>query len=476
MQMKNKILSLFVPLMVLFNAGNVWAQDPMEDFQGSWLGTMQIPDGPQLRVGVEIFKRADDNWGGNVASLDQDTRYIPVSKVSINDQVLAVQLAGAPIKISGHLDQASGKILAEFIQAEAAFELVLSKVDSLPEIGRPQTPIKPFAYHTEEVRIHNLEDDIWLAGTLSTPAKYNNHQAILLIPGSGPNQRDSYFSGHRLFAVIADNLTNRGYTVLRMDKRGVYKSSGSFQEAKIGDFATDYTYAYRWLKDLAGVQKISLLGHSEGSFVAAMLATNVQVDAIVSMAGPGMSIKDILILQDQTEPQARGASAAEVVILKKFSEDFYQLVLTTQSENERKTRLQSLYDNLSGEAEVVVNKWVERSGTLNVDFAASESFKQDLSSNPIKYWQKVRVPTLILNGSLDSQVPAELNVQGIYDTLIHQSPLLEKHIFTGLNHMFQTAKTGAVEEYREIDETINPVVLAKIVSFLALLNQQSSAQ
>lgn len=454
-------------LLCLFSNAAI-GQVTLPELKGAWLGTMQIPDGPKLRVGVEIFKKADGHWGGNVASLDQGVRYMLVSAVEVNGDTVNVQLAGAPVSISGTFDRDARTITGKFTQEGKGIPLSLKSVVALPEIKRPQTPTGDLPYRESEVRIHNTLDDVWLAGTLTAPFGGQAHPAVLLVAGSGPNQRDSWFSGHRPFKVLADYLTRRGYVVLRTDKRGVYKSSGDFQKATIADFVRDSQAAIHFPQHDARVdlKRIALIGHSEGSMVAAMVGATENVSAIVSMAGPGMSVLDTLLLQDQSEPAAKGATKADTQVLLAFSKKFYQTVLDTPDQAQRRKRLQALYDNLSAQDAPIVNKWNDRSGTLNVDNAASDSFVHFLQDDPATSWRKVSAPVLVLQGDKDSQVAAKESVAAILEALKDDPKPVESKIFPGLNHRFQTAKTGATDEYEKIDESINPQVLSEIGQWL----------
>ena len=446
------------------------AQTTIQDIQGSWLGAMAIPDGPTLNIGIEVFQKADGSWGGNVASLDQGVRYMPVATVAVEANTFHLQLAGAPITVVGKVSADQQHISADFNQGSSAFELELDKVPALPEVERPQTPSHSEDYLNQAVRYHNVQDDVWLSGTMTLPQGSAKHPAIMLIAGSGPNHRDSYFGGHRPFAVIADYLTRQGYIVLRSDKRGVYKSSGDFQTATLADFVADAEAALQFLTSHPRVDadNIILLGHSEGSLVSVMAASAQPVQGIISLAGPGMSVLDILLLQDQTEPAAKGATQAETDILLGFSQRFYQMILATPSGEARKQKALAMYEGLAGTEAEVVGRWVNtNSGTLSIGAAESDSLYELLQQNPLPYWQQFTGEALILNGSKDSQVPAEPNVAGIVAAINPAQAHVESEIISGLNHMFQTAETGANDEYASIEQTISPAVLSKISQWLA---------
>lgn len=458
----------FIFVIALFSKMSL-AAVTLEDVKGSWLGTMNIPDGPSLRIGIEVFKKADNQWGGNIASLDQGARYMLVSSVNIKNDVFTLQMANAPISVVGTVVKNQNFIATKFHQGESVFELNLQKVKELPEIERSQTPKDTNDYIQQEVAYQNKHDGTWLSGTLTTPKGTKSHPGIVLVAGSGPNHRDSYHAGHRTFKVLADHFTRLGYVVLRSDKRGVYKSAGNFDDASLSNLVLDTQAAVRFLKSQNSVDanNIILVGHSEGSLVSIMAADKEPVQGVVSLAGPGMSVLDILLLQDQTEPKAKGATKEETDVLLQFSQRFYAMVLSTPSAAERKEKAIALYDSLTGKEAETVAKWVNKqNGTLSIASAESDSFYTFLQQNPIPYWNQYAGKALVLNGSKDSQVPANENVMGIVNAVNSDHADVESHIFTDLNHLFQPAITGSTDEYRQIETTIDEQVLLVISKWL----------
>lgn len=466
--MKKTMKKVFFILSIsLFSQLSV-AAVTLNHLKGSWLGTMHIPDGPSLRIGIEVFKKADNQWGGNIASLDQGNRYMLVSDVQLDNDIFTLQMANAPVSVSGKVNN-SQHIAAKFKQGNSEFELNLQKVDVLPEVIRKQTPTNSDAYIQQEVVYQNAKDGTWLSGTLTLPQGSARHPAVMLVAGSGPNHRDSYHAGHRTFKVIADHLTKIGFAVLRSDKRGVYKSGGDFKDANLQNLASDTQAAIQFLKSHHRIdhKNIVLIGHSEGSLVSVMASEQESVQGIVSLAGPGMSVLDILLLQDQTEPGAKGATKAETDILLNFSKRFYNMVLTTPSSKSRNEKAIALYENLSGDEAIVVDKWVNKqNGTLSISSAESESFYTFLQQDPLPYWNKFTGKVLVLNGDKDSQVPSAENVAGIVSAIIHPKAAVESHILEDLNHLFQPAITGAADEYKEIEQTIDGSVLSLISQWL----------
>jgi len=458
----------FIVIMALFSQV-VMAKMTIENIEGAWLGTMNIPEGPSLRIGIEVFKKADNKWGGNIASLDQQARYMLVSSVSLDNGIFRLQLANAPVDVVGTVGQSGNTIDAKFNQGNSSFDLKLEKVAQLPEIDRKQTPKDTANYIQQEVSYKNSNDGTWLSGTLTLPKGTQKHPAIMLVAGSGPNHRDSYHAGHRTFKVLADHFTQLGYVVLRSDKRGVYKSSGDFEDASLDNLVLDTQSAIHFLKSHQRVDanNIVLIGHSEGSLVSIMTAQKEVVQGIVSLAGPGMSVLDILLLQDQTEPAAKGATQAETDVLLTFSQRFYDMVLSTPSADMRKKKAIELYEGLVGNEAEVVGKWVNKnSGTLSIASAESDAFYAFLQQSSIPYWGQYSGKALVLNGDKDSQVPAQQNVEGIVNAVNGETTKVESHIFEGLNHLFQPAITGSVDEYRNIEQTIDEQVLSVVSNWL----------
>ncbi|MFC4347114.1 alpha/beta hydrolase family protein [Kordiimonas lipolytica] len=466
--MYKMMMNAVAAVLLLWAVVPAAAMQTMDDITGAWQGDMQVPDGPTFRIGLEVFRKADGQMGANVASLDQGVRYMSVSRLTYLNGRITVVLASADVSISGLLEEDGKSIAAVFNQGNSRFDLRLRKVAALQEALRPQTPTAEVGYASSEVRVENQADNVWLAGTVTVPAKAGRHPAVLLISGSGPNQRDSYFFGHRPFLVLADYLSRRGFVVLRMDKRGVLKSSGDYQKAGIDNFHRDTAAALGFLMNQPYVarENIHLIGHSEGSMVAAMVGRTSPIKSIVSLAGPGLPVREVLIQQDQKVAAMKGATEEELAILRDFSERFYDTVLAVNGAGARATALQALYESLSARAAETVTKWGGSKGTLNVGFASNDTFRALLETNPLDYWADVRAPVLVLGGGKDTLVPAKQNVMGIANALRSHSVAVETAIFADANHMFQSANTGLTEEYAALDETIRPDVLSRIAEWL----------
>ena len=450
------------------------APPTLEALRGTWLGAVELPGGRQLRMGVEILRKADDSIGASFASLDQGARYLPVRRVSLDGGELTVLVDSPALTITGTLADDLATIDGRIAQGNAFDPIVFERVAAFPATGemRPQTPRPPFPYLSEEVRIHNAEDDVWLSGTLSRPSASEAVPAVVFVGGSGPSYRD--YEDHQLPLVLADYLARRGIAVLRYDKRGVYRSTGRYSTATEADFARDAAAAYRYLAGRPAdidSSRVGFIGHSEGSQVAARAMAEMGAAAafIVSMAGVGLPPVETTVLQDGTETAAEGATAEEVVVLTAFSSRFYRAAIDESDEGRRPETLRALYDELSGREREIVIGWYGEYGsqapTLNVNIASREAFVSDMRlPGPAVYWAEIDVPILLLFGGKDSQVPANEHVAGITRALDGRP--VDSRIFPEKNHLFQTAVTGGVDEYGEIDETISPDVLAYIADWL----------
>ena len=450
----------------------------LADLAGSWMGRLTMGEREGPRLGLRILRKADGSMGASAASPDQGADFIPAS-ASLEGRTLTVRLEDPEATIQGQAMPDSGRIEAEFRQGGATLELTLERVDELPPAGpvRPQTPRPPFPYRTEEVRIHNEADDVWLGGTITMPRRDGPHPAVIFLTGSGPQDRGVVGTGgHKIQTVIADHLTRRGFAVLRYDKRGVYRSTGSYGGATEEDFTRDALAAYRHLTSRADVRpdRVGFVGHSEGSLIAARAAAALDggVGFIVSMAGPGLPMFEVLVLQDGTQAAAEGATGREVELIRDFSRRYYRTAMETEGEDAREKALTGLYDSLEGEQEKAVETFFgDRPGTLDPSFAARDAFVEDLGApGPAAYWEQVESPVLVLNGGRDSQVPAEENVGALLEAL-EKAPTerFESEIFPDENHLFQTAGTGAVDEYEEIEQTVAPEVLERIAGWLERL-------
>lgn len=333
---------------------------------------------------------------------------------------------------------------------------------------RPQNPVRPYPYKEEEVSFENKAAGITLAATLTIPQGKGPFPAVLLITGSGPNDRDETLMGHKPFLVLADYLTRKGIVVLRADKRGIAKSTGNYAIATMVDFVADADAAVAYLKTRAEVDphRIGLIGHSEGGTVAPMSAArNSDVAFIVMMAGPSVPGDEGLPEQKILLSEAAGQSheAAE-----KNAAEEREILALVEREN----------DNAALEKQLRA-KWAAKLPEAQLEAQIKEItspwFRQLIAYDPATALRKVTCPVLAINGEKDLQVSPKQNLPVIRRVLAEAgNKNYEVDELPGLNHLFQKAKTGAISEYDEIEETMSPVVLEKIASWILNLPHTSS--
>jgi pimeloyl-ACP methyl ester carboxylesterase len=433
---------------------------------GKWLGIIQAP-GTDLRIAFEISESNEGSYAAVLHSIDQGVMNVPMSTVTLNGDRLRLELKSA-FAYEGKLLPDGNTIEGNWVQGGST-PLVLKRVNKIPELNRPQTPKKPYPYQEEEVAYENPKANIQIVGTLTIPPGRGPFPAVLLIAGSGPNDRDESGLGHKPFLVLADHLTRQGIAVLRVDKRGVGKTTGTFRESGMADFASDALAGVEYLKSRPEVdaKKIGLIGHSEGGSVAPMVAVQTRdVSYLVLLGAQGIPFYDLLVMQDGTEAKAAGKTDEQVELIRGFSRRFYTVVLQSQDASEIERETKTLYDTLT-DAEKKALDWPNLGGTLSLSWALRPGAREALKFDVRPYLRQVRCPVLALNGGKDSQVPPKENLGGIERQLqaggnrnytVRELP--------GLNHLFQTCGTGAFSEYVKIEETMSPLALQAVSDWI----------
>ncbi|MCZ8215835.1 MAG: alpha/beta hydrolase, partial [Cyclobacteriaceae bacterium] len=267
-----------------------------QGINGQWNGLLKV-QGTQLRVVFNI-KQTENGLSATLDSPDQGAKGIPTTASSFENGVLKIAIANLTVEYEGTLGS-DNIIVGTFKQAGQTFPMNLSKEKVEKEkIVRPQEPAKPYPYYSEDVTFENKSAGISLAGTLTLPKKEGIFPVVILISGSGPQNRDEELMGHKPFLVLSDHLTKNGIAVLRYDDRGTALSKGDFKTATSADFATDVEAAMAYLKTRKEInkKKIGLIGHSEGGLIAPMVASRSKdVSFIVLLAGPGIPGDSILL-------------------------------------------------------------------------------------------------------------------------------------------------------------------------------------
>lgn len=442
-----------------------------QDITGQWNGILNI-QGTQLRLVFNITQ-ADKGYSSTMDSPDQGAKGIPVTSTSYENSILKLEISSAGIQYEGTLDK-ENIFVGTFIQAGQSFPLNLTREKPEKEkINRPQEPTKPYSYYSEDVKFENTKDKIVLAGTLTLPEKDGNFPAVILISGSGPQNRDEELLGHKPFLVLADHLTKNGLAVLRFDDRGTAESTGDYKTATSLDFARDVESAIKYMQTRKEINKnqIGLIGHSEGGIIAPMVAAEYKdINFIVLLAGTGIPGDQLLLLQQELIGKSSGISDTDLQKAKVLNKGAFDIILKSNNTESLKSELtnyikQTLKDNPESEKPSGMSEddYVE----LQVNQLISPWMNYFIKYNPALILEKVKCPVLAINGEKDLQVPAKVNLDAIKKALEKGG---NKNVTTkelpSLNHLFQECETGSPDEYATIEQTFSPIALAEILNWI----------
>jgi dienelactone hydrolase len=430
------------------------------DIDGAWMGTLDT-GAIKLRVVFHIIN-TEDGLTATMDSLDQGMKAFAMTSVSRDGTTLKIDSKQLEGVFSGKIAADKSSIDGTWTQHGGAMPLVLKPVKDQAELElkRPQDPAKPYPYHDEDVSYENKAQNVTLAATLTIPQGKGPFPGVVLITGSGPQDRDESLLGHKPFLVLSDYLTRHGIAVLRADDRGVGKSTGVFAKGTTADFATDAEAGIAYLKTRPEIDphKIGLVGHSEGGLIAPMVAArNKDVAFIVMMAGTGVPGDQILPAQGEAIEVAGGKSPEEAA--KNAAKEKEMLTLV-ETEKDDAALQKELKEKMAGEVP-------EAQIGLQISQITSVWFRYFLTYDPATALRKVTCPVLAINGSLDKQVLPSQNLPAIRKALAESgNQHVEIDELPGLNHLFQTAKTGSPAEYSQIEETMSPVALDKMASWI----------
>ena len=435
---------------------------------GEWKGTLEI-QGAKLKIIFHIQK-AEDKYSATFDSPDQNAYRLPIEEVAYDEPQVNIKMPMIGAIYNGELKSDSKKILGTFEQGGLSIPLNLELVESVSrKFDRLQTPKEPYSYFSKEVLIENTTDSISLAGTLTLPDSIGKYPVVILISGSGPQDRDETIFGHKPFLVIADYLTKNGIGVLRFDDRGVGKSTGDFYSATTADFATDVKSCVQFLLTQKNMllNKIGLIGHSEGGIIATMVsADNKDISYIVLLAGSGISGEEIIYAQ--TEKMYQDLDRSDIEKQVKLRRD---LISVIKSETNKELARKKLEKHLNNNLDVLSIQPIQDTVQLinnTVTVFNSDWYRFFINYNPSEDIEKITCPVLALIGEKDIQVLPEQNLPVIEEALKKggNNDYLVKEI-EGVNHLFQTANTGKMNEYGKIEETISPNVLILISDWIS---------
>lgn len=338
--------------------------------------------------------------------------------------------------------------------------------------ARRQTPMPPFPYDVREVSYDNAQDQTHLAGTLTLPRGAGPFPAVLLITGSGTQDRDETIFGHKPFFVLADRLTKNGVAVLRVDDPGAGGSTGDVENATIEVHARDAEAGLAFLATQPQVdpKRLGLIGHSEGGIIAAVVASRSKdVGFVVSLAGTGVPGGELIALQVEAILRAQGKLKEDgVKALVDAQRKLMMLVANDASDKELAAAMKEAFDVASRyAANDEEKKATEQELAASLETIKTPWFKSFVKVDPAAYWSKVTAPVLALIGDKDTQVPADVNLSAIKAALARARNVdVETSKLAGLNHLFQQAQTGLPDEYAKIETTFDQAALDRITEWL----------
>ncbi len=453
----NKI-GFFALVVLFFNLAQ------SQEIAGDWHGALKV-SGMDIPLIFHIEKN-DSTFSTSMDSPKQGAFGIKANQTIFENSVLEIAFPSAGITYEGTYNSGVEIIEGTFKQGGMNLPLNLSRnkdegMKSSPL--RPQEPKAPFNYRSEEITFTNSKDCIELAGTLTLPSGSGKHPAVVLISGSGPQDRNSEVFGHKPFLVLADHLTKQGIAVLRYDDRGVGESEGDFSKATSKDLANDVQAAVDFLKSRQDIDlnNIGLLGHSEGGLIAPMVAKNSEdVDFVILLAGQGLRGDKNLLLQKSILEQKSGIDELTVNQGQQIFSGAYDLIRNSKEE-ELETKLKEYFQQ-------------QFAGRLNenqihtlVQQITSPWIKFYLKHDPAPVLEEISIPVLALFGENDFQVPPIENSKIVKESLQKAgNDEVQIIVFDNLNHLFQESSTGLPNEYAEIEQTISPKVLETISTWI----------
>ncbi|WP_343538689.1 alpha/beta hydrolase family protein [Sphingobacterium thalpophilum] len=452
-----KILYLFL-ICLHFSCSNA------QSFDGSWKGEVEV-SGQKLLLVFNLEQDSNDRWIGTFESPMQTAQRFPIDAIKVQKDSIWMDVKAIRLFYAGYLDR--DKDVMKGVMKQGSFESAMILVRSENEmsgLSRKQDVFPPYDYLEQQVSFRNPKGNASLAGTLTYPKGGGPFPAVVLVNGSGQQNRDSEVFGHRPFKILADHLSKNGFAVLRYDDRGIGGSKGEVNLATTIDFASDADAAVDFLSKQNTVKlgKIGIVGHSEGALIAEIVAAeNDKVDYVALLSGPVIKGDSLLILQSYALGKASGLSESVLNENKISNRRIYDILLRDETPQE-----------LSGmlEKELVRQN---RGNPLTSDMKIKLSpmlipwFRTFLRIDPAYYLKQLRVPILASFGGKDVQVPANENIYALQHLRLNTTDVTIKD-YPNLNHLFQQAETGKIEEYFENSESFNEQLMDDLTHWLKL--------
>ena len=461
-----KIWPTLIASMMTFVVTSAQASEDL--IEGRWLGKLAVGDETTLRV-VFNLSRSGDEYGGTLDSPDQGAMGIPLTAVEVDGSSVIVKMDALRAEYRGELRD--GELTGVFQQAGQRLRLNLVRTEAAPGIARPQDPQGVLPYRVEDVVVQTAAGH-QLAGTLTLPAAPGEAlTGVVLVSGSGPQDRDETIFAHRPFRLIADRLTRAGVAVLRYDDRGVGGSTGATPMDTTADFADDAREMVAWLKKHPEVGSVGLLGHSEGGLIGTLLGTgdDPTIDFLVSMAGPSLPGDELLLSQIDGMARAAQMPPNALALLNQINRGAYDLIRANDSPVERERALSDYFRQLAEQLSVTERAYIgipEGDLTPMVKQLSAEWMHWFMTHDPAPHIADLKIPVFAAFGGLDLQVSSRQN-KGAFNDLAGVNPDVLVKIYPAMNHLFQRAQTGMLNEYGELTETMAEEVLGDIINWVS---------
>jgi pimeloyl-ACP methyl ester carboxylesterase len=470
------IITTLITLLILITSALDAATPVPDKFSGLWLGSINFTADKKMRLAFEITNPVGDSLRALIHSIDQDVWNIEAKITALENRQINLVIPAFKMEFRGTL--AGDSLIGVMIQnSKKEWPLHMARVNELPvkKARRPQEPVPPFPYLSEDIKIINADAGVTLAGTLTTPSTGGPFTAVVLIPGSGPNDRNETIFGHKVFLVLSDYLTRAGYAVLRMDDRGAGESTGKFSKATNEDFADDVLAGVEYLATRSDINpsRIGLIGHSLGADIAPIAASRSQsVAFIMMMAGAAVPLYQCINDQCEAIYPLMGVSPRGVALNLEINNAIFSSVKDSGNDSIARETIRKKFRELDPEVAKLSEKDLKIL-TITSPLRAEDGFywldpvrKTDLLMDPATFLKKVNCPVLAINGEKDLQVlPGNLTlIKEIVNGNGNENCTTK--LFPGKNHLFQDAQTGSVSEYGKIETTIAPDVLEYLVNWL----------
>lgn len=433
-----------------------------QKLEGSWTGKLSV-QGVQLTLVFHVEKDKSNGFIVTMDSPDQSVKGVPATVNSLTADSVDIAISSIGARYLGK--QQGDHIQGTFTQFGRSFPLMLNR--GVEELKRSQTPHAPYPYPTEEVTFQNAKANAVFSGTLIYPVGYEqmNKQkvpVVLMVTGSGQENRNEEIFDHQPFLVLADYLARHGIASLRYDDRGFAKSTGDASQSTMKDNAEDARCGFNYLKSLKKFGKIGVMGHSEGGSIGMMLAAEGLTDFIVSLAGMAERGDSLMLRQVYQAMEARGGAS--------FAHDYCKVLGAIYAYRNAKKDIshpEAVLDSLLKQTNVSLPA-LSRQSFLPVITMQTPWVLDFIATDMACYLPKIKCPVMAVNGSKDVQVDAHDNLSALRKGLKPNKKNLIKE-YEGLNHLFQHCTTGQTTEYRLIEETFAPEVMQNIVDWIKAL-------